>query len=392
MASILSINGGSSSIKFAFYDEGDPLVRGLHGSVGRIGQSGAHLTFNRATETRQNYVSFAPSAQRSVASSLIDWLEAQPEFASINAIGHRIVHGMQHAASARVDEILLQDLRRISPYHSEHLPSAIKLIEALAERHPKLAQIACFDTSFHHNMPRIAQLLPLPRRFDAKGMRRFGFHGLSYAYLIEQLERIGDPAATRGRVIIAHLGNGASLAAVRNGHSIDTSMGFSPTSGLMMSSRSGDLDPGLVYYLARTERMTAAQFHRMVNRESGLLGVSETSSDMRELIALAATDHRATEAIALFCYQAKKMLGAFSTVLEGLDTVVFSGGIGEHLPSIRQRICDGLSFLGIELDPIRNLQNAAVISSDASRVSVRVIPTDEEVMIARSVRRTLASV
>jgi acetate kinase len=237
-------------------------------------------------------------------------------------------------------------------------------------------------------MPRVAKLLPIPRRFDAKGIQRYGFHGLSYAYLMEELARLGDPAAKTGRVILAHLGNGASLAAVREGQSIDTSMGFTPTAGLVMSTRSGDLDPGLAPYLARTEKMTTPQFYKMVNHESGLLGVSETTSDMRDLLAQEASDLRAAEAVALFCYQAKKWIGSFAAALGGLDTLVFAGGIGENCPAIRTRICEGLEFLGMELHEPRNSENEAVISSDTCRATVRVIRTDEELMIARSVLRT----
>ena len=278
---------------------------------------------------------------------------------------------------------MLDELHRIRPYDPEHLPREIELIEAFRQRHPKLPQVACFDTAFHRTMPRVAKLLPIPRRFDAKGVQRYGFHGLSYAYLMEELARLGDPAATKGRVILAHLGNGASLAAVRDGKSIDTSMGFTPTAGLVMSTRSGDLDPGLVPYLARTEQMTATQFQEMVNHESGLLGVSETSSDMRDLLAREAGDVRAAEAVALFCYQAKKWIGSFAAALGGLDTLVFAGGIGENAPLVRARICDGLGFLGIELNETRNAKNAPLISPDAGRVTVRVIRTDEELMIAQ---------
>jgi acetate kinase len=220
-------------------------------------------------------------------------------------------------------------------------------------------------------------------------VRRYGFHGLSYAFLMEELVRLGDGAATQGRVILAHLGNGASLAAVRDGKSIDTSMGFTPAAGLMMGSRSGDLDPGLVAYLARTEQMSATQFDDMVNHASGLLGVSEISSDLRDLLARETADVRAAEAVALFCYQAKKWIGAFAAALGGLDTLVFAGGIGENAPLVRARICDGLGFLGIALNAERNAANAPLISTDGGRVAVRVVRTDEELMIARSVMRVL---
>ena len=228
-------------------------------------------------------------------------------------------------------------------------------------------------------------------RLDALGVQRYGFHGLSYAYLMEELARLGDPCATRGRVILAHLGNGASLAAVRNGVSVDTSMGFTPGAGLMMGTRSGDIDPGLPGFLARSEQMSPQQFQHMVNHESGLLGVSGRSSDMRDLLELEASDVRAAEAVAMFCYQARKWVGAFAAVLGGVDTLVFTGGIGEQAAPIRERICDGLGFLGIELHPARNALGAGVISTDTSRVSVRVIRTDEALMIARQVARTLAA-
>jgi acetate kinase len=249
--------------------------------------------------------------------------------------------------------------------------------------------VACFDTAFHRTMPRAATLMPIPRRYEAVGVRRYGFHGLSYEFLMEELARLGDRAATKGRVILAHLGNGASLAAVRSGKSIDTSMGFTPTAGLVMSTRTGDLDPGLVSYLARTERMSAAKFQKMVNHESGLLGVSGTSSDVRDLLAKEASDARAAEAVALFCYQAKKWIGSFAAALGGLDTLVFAGGVGENAPLVRARICEGLAFLGIELNARRNAKNAPLISMDRGRVAVRVIRTDEELMIARSVLRVL---
>ena len=287
----------------------------------------------------------------------MDWLEKQNAFESVRAVGHRVVHGMQHTAPELVTQELLDDLHRISPCDPDHLPSEIELIETFRQRHPKLPQVACFDTAFHRTMPRVAKLLPIPRRYDAKGVQRYGFHGLSYAYLMEELARLGDPAATTGRVILAHLGNGASMAAVRDGKSIDTSMSFTPTSGLVMSTRSGDLDPSLAPYLARTEQMTTEQFYQMVNHESGLLGVSETSSDMRDLLAQEAHDIRAAEAVALFCYQAKKWIGCFAAALGGLDTLVFAGGIGENAPRVRARICDGLGFLGIEIDEKRNAES-----------------------------------
>jgi len=386
---ILTINGGSSSIRFALYQVGEALERRLYGKIDRIGLSGANLTVNDPVTNQQDSRSLAASNHKSAVNFLIDWLEEQNSFEAVRAVGHRVVHGMQHTAPELVTQQLLDELYRIKPYDPDHLPREIELIEAFRQRHPKLPQVACFDTAFHRTMPRVAKLLPIPRCYDAKGVQRYGFPGLSYAYLMEELARLGDPTATTGRVILAHLGNGASIAAVRDGKSIDTSMGFTPTAGLVMSTRTGDLDPGLAPYLARTEQITTKQFYEMVNHKSGLLGVSEISSDMRDLLAQEAHDIRAAEAVALFCYQAKKWIGSFAAALGGLDTLVFAGGIGENAPLVRARICDRLGFLGIALSESRNADSAGVISTDASRATVRVIPTDEDLMIARSVYRIL---
>jgi acetate kinase len=385
---VLAINGGSSSIKFALY-QSKPLKRLLSGKIDRIGLDGTTLTYHDLAGNSQKSRKLAASDHPAAAKYLVDWLEKQDGFAAVQGIGHRVVHGMKHTEPELITPDLLDELRRLRPYDPDHLPHEIALIEAFPKRHPKLPQVACFDTAFHQTMPRVAKLLPIPRRYDAKGIQRYGFHGLSYAYLMEELKRLGDPAATKGRVILAHLGNGASLAAVRDGKSIDTSMGFTPTAGLVMSTRSGDLDPGLVPYLSRTEQMTTKQFYEMVNHKSGLLGISETSSDMRDLIAREKPDPRAEEAVALFCYQAKKWIGSFAAALGGLDTVVFAGGIGENMPIIRARICQDLGFLGIKLNKARNAKNAARISTGSGPVTVRVIRTDEELMIARSVSRIL---
>ena len=303
----------------------------------------------------------------------------------MSAVGHRIAHGgPRFRGPQRVTDEVLEELRRLSPLAPEHMPNEIGLIEAARARFPEAAQIACFDTAFHRDLPRVACVLPLPRRCEAAGVRRYGFHGLSYQFMMEELQRLGDPAVTQGRVILAHLGGGASLAAVRDGKGVDTSMGFTASSGLPMGTRSGDLDPGLPSYFSRTEGMTPLQFERMVNRESGLLGVSETSSDMRELLAREAVDVRAGEAVDLFCYQVKKWIGSFAAALGGLDTLAFSGGIGENCPSIRERICAGLGFLGIYLNEARNAENESLISRENAAVDVRVIRADEEMMIARS--------
>jgi acetate kinase len=386
---LLTINGGSSSIRFALYEAGEPLRLLLDGKVDRIGLSGTNLSFQESAGPTQGHRAIDPGDQGSAIAFLLDWLESQPLFAAVQGVGHRVVHGMAHSDPEPVTPELLDELHRLISYDPDHLPLEIELMEALRRRHPALPQVACFDTAFHRTMPRVASLLPIPRRYEAAGVRRYGFHGLSYAFLVEELVRLGDGAASDGRVILAHLGNGASLAAVRDGKSIDTSMGFTPAAGLMMSSRSGDLDPGLVSYLARTEQMSALQFDDMVNHASGLLGVSEISSDLRDLLARESDDVRAAEAVALFCYQAKKWIGAFAAALGGLDTLVFAGGIGENAPLIRARICDGLGFLGIELNAARNAGNAPLISTDGGGVAVRVIRTDEERMIARSVMRVI---
>jgi acetate kinase len=376
---ILTINGGSSSIKFAIYQAKEPLKRKLFGKLDRIGVSGTNLTVDGEAAS----ISLPASDRKSAANFLLDWLDKQTLFDSVRAVGHRVVHGMQHSEPEVVTQELLDELHRISPYDPDHLPGEIELIETFLHRHPKTPQVACFDTAFHRTMPRVAQMLPIPRRY---GLQRYGFHGLSYEYLMEELAHLGNAS---GRVILAHLGNGASIAAVRDGKSIDTSMGFTPTAGLVMSTRSGDLDPGVAPYLARTTAMSTQQFYEMVNHDSGLLGVSETSSDMRDLLAREEQDVRASEAVALFCYQAKKWIGAFAAALGGLDTLVFAGGIGENASPVRARICGGLQFLGVEIDEPCNAGNSPVISGNGSRVTVRVIPTNEELMIARSVSRIL---
>lgn len=382
---VLAINGGSSSIRFAVFEIGATPRAVLSGKIDRIGPGPTSFAVARAGEGPQPPRTLRAADHRTAVAQLLDWLETEPRFNDIRAVGHRVVHGMQHSEPERITPKLLAELRRITPYDPNHLPGEIALIESIRDRLPRLPQIACFDTAFHRTMPRVAKLVSLPRRYAKKGVERYGFHGLSYEFLMGELSRLGDPAATRGRVILAHLGNGASLAAVRAGKCIDTSMGFTPAAGLVMSTRAGDLDPGLFSFFSRTERMTPAAFDHLVNHESGLLGISETSADIRDLIRREAKDLRAAEALALFCYQAKKWIGAYAAALGGVDTLVFAGGIGENAPLIRERICADLAFLGIKLHRGRNAKNAALSSTDTSRVAVRVIRTDEELMIARSV-------
>jgi acetate kinase len=380
MPNVLTINGGSSSIRFAIFEASQPPRRLLQGKMERIGSDDASLTVDHGADSAPTHIQPKIKEHGTAIDFLLDWLESQPLFKTLNGVGHRVVHGMLHTAPARVTTQLLDELKRIVPFDPEHMPREIDLIEALQRRYSQLPQVVCFDTAFHRSMPRVATQLPIPRRYAAKGVQRYGFHGLSYTFLMRELARLGDPAAVRGRVILAHLGSGASLAAVRDGRCIDTSMGFTPTAGLVMGTRSGDLDPGLMSYLALMDAMNAIQFQTMINHESGLLGISESSADVRDLLAREPYDLRAAEALALFCYQAKKWIGSFAAALGGVDTLVFAGGIGENAAPVRKRICDGLSFLGIEIGDDANGRHAERISTGS--VAVRVIRTDEESVIA----------
>ena len=382
---LIIINAGSSSIKFALYEIEDTLQQLFYGEIESIGTKNAALHFIDVINNKKNTINIHTIDYDESVNHLIDWLELQDGFTSVKAIGHRIVHGMQHTEAEKITAALLDELKQICPYDPEHLPAEIKLIEMFAKRYPAWVAVACFDTSFHTAMPPVAKLLPIPRKYFALGIQRYGFHGLSYAYLIQELERIAGNETVNGKIILAHLGNGASLAAIKNGKSIDTSMGFTPTAGLVMGTRTGDLDPGIASYLIQAGKLTPQQFNQMINHESGLLGISETTSDMRELIKNKNTDTRAAEAFDLFCYQTKKFIGAYAAALEGLDTLVFSGGIGEHSPEVRSQICNGFEFLSIELDKIKNKNNEAIISSDKSKVMVRVMQTNEQLMIARMI-------
>ena len=371
---------------------GASLSKVLEGKIERIGLSESRLEVKglRAQDNLSRQV--AAQDFRAAVGVLMDWLEESGTQNGLSAIGHRMVHGgPKYSQPQRITAGMLEELHKLCPFDPEHLPGEILLSEALHTRFPDLLQVACFDTYFHSDLPRVAKLLPIPRRYETQGVRRYGFHGLSYAFLMDELGRVAGAEAAHGKVILAHLGNGASLAAVQQGKSVDTSMSFTPTAGIPMSTRSGDLDPGLVWYLARTEGMDAKQFHEMVNFKSGLLGISETSADMRDLLKREAQDVRAAEAVALFCYQVKKWIGAFAAALGGLDTLVFAGGIGENSSAVRARICQGLDFLGIEIAEKGNLENACVISGAASRVVVRVMPTNEEKMIAQMVCNILFS-
>jgi acetate kinase len=391
--SILAVNGGSSSIKFSLFEFDRALVRTLEGQIKGIGLKQGSITIKCLDPPDSFSRPVSIPGQTAAVSLLLDWVAERVKRISLVAVGHRIVHGGQkYWKPIRLTPEVIGDLRQLRLLDPDHLPQEIRLAEEFQERFPAVPQVACFDTDFHHDMPPVARCLPIPRRYAAQGVRRYGFHGLSYAYLIQELERVAGPNAASGRVILAHLGSGASLAAVFDGRSIDTTMSLTPASGLPMSTRSGDLDPGLVSYLARHDNMTTSRFDHMVCHESGLLGVSETSPDMQELLAIETNDARAAEAVSLFCYQAKKWIGAYAAALGGLDTLVFSGGIGENAPAVRARICTGLQFLGVELNESLNEKSAAVISKESERVAVRVIRTDEEEMIARATLLTLGFV
>jgi acetate kinase len=380
------MNAGSSSIKFAFFRSQESVARILEGKIEGVGLPKGHFTVKSLNQSDSFSRPVEVPDHAAAVNLLMNWIKQRPERKSVSAIGHRIVHGgPKFWEPTLITRDVIEELRRLSPFDPEHFPEELRLTEAFEDSFQDLPQVACFDTAFHHDMPRVAHLLPIPRRYTEKGVARYGFHGLSYTYLMEELERVAGSKVAKGRIILAHLGSGASLAAVLEGRSVDTTMAFTPASGLMMSTRSGDIDPGLVSFFSRNEKMNASEFDQMVNHNSGLLGVSETSSDMQELLKLESKDSRAREAVSLFCYQTKKWIGAYAAVLGGLDTLVFSGGIGENAPAVRARICEDLRFIGIELNGLRNAENAGVISKDGRQTTVRVIQTDEEKIIAKSV-------
>ena len=386
---ILTLNGGSSSIKFGIYKNEETPVQILTGKIERIGLHNVVLTYNDINIGRENSQPVNAVNIQEAVGILLEWFEKKIEFENLLAIGHRFVHGKEHTDAQIITDTLLDELQKIIPYDPDHLPGEIELVNAFRDKFPNLPQVVCFDTNFHTTLPGVARMLPIPRRFDDLGIRKYGFHGLSYSYLMSELINLGEKAAINGRVILAHLGSGASLAAVLDGRSIDTSMGFTPAGGFMMGTRPGDLDPGLAAIIMKKESLTAEQFSDLINHQCGLLGISETSSDMHDLLESENSDSRAMEAVNLFCYQVKKWIGSFAVVLEGLDVLVFSGGIGENAPAIRSRICEGLKFMGIDLDEKLNEKNKTIISSARSKVTVYVIQTNEEIMIAKTVCRVL---
>ena len=379
---ILALNGGSSSLKFAAFSVGGGEPRELvRGAVERIGSPDAvlHVRTSAGMVRREERCE-----ARDLGAAVPLVFDAFTRLGvGLDAAGHRIVHGgPKHLLPAGIDDALIASLREVVPFAPLHLPGELALIEAVRREHPTLPQVACFDTAFHAGMPLVAQRLPLPSSLWDAGVRRYGFHGLSYESIVRTLGPL-----VSGRVIVAHLGNGASMVALRDGQPLDTTMGFTPLAGLVMGTRPGDLDPGVAVYLARARGMDASALEELLARKSGLVALSETTSDMQSLLAARASDPRAELAVAIFCYSARKWIGALSAVLGGLDALVFAGGIGEHAAPIREEICRELSYLGAELDPVRNARSEAVVSVEGSRCTVRVIPTDEEIVVARHTAR-----
>jgi acetate kinase len=381
---ILALNSGSSSRKIALYRFGEAQQELVaQGAAEGIGLDRGRLWVRDGRGKTLSNVDCSFRARGEALEALFAELE-RLQFPNPDAVGHRVVHGgPDHSTPEIVTADLLQDLQRLIPFAPLHIPDEIDGIKAAASHFPEVPQVVCFDTAFHQRMPALARRLPLPRTLWDEGIRRYGFHGISYEYIMEVLG-----ADAPSRIVVAHLGNGASLAAVRDRRAIDTTMGFTPTGGLMMGTRSGDLDPGVIFYLLSEKHLEANKIADMINSQSGLLGVSSISSDMQVLLRARENDSRADEAVAMFCYQLRKYIGAFAAALAGIDLLVFTGGIGEHAAGVRWQACDGLTHLGIRLDPARNRANADTISASDSRCAVRVIPTDEDLMIARHTVRT----
>jgi acetate kinase len=377
---ILSLNGGSSSLKFAVYRlSGTAEERIFSGAVEAIGQPSGKAWLRGGDKTLQEETGKFPDHTAAMKKMFAGLREQGVE--KLAAAGHRIVHGgPKFTAPQLIDAQLKQALKELIPFAPLHLPSQIAMIEAVEAHFPDLPQVACFDTAFHSRMPEEAQRFALPQRFWEQGIRRYGFHGLSYEYVIGKLGgKLGR------RAIIAHLGNGASMVALKDGLPMDTSMGMTPTGGFMMGTRSGDLDPGVLIHLLKTG-YSAEQLEELVDHEAGLLGVSGHTSDMKALLQKSQTDSAAHMAVKMFAYQVRKFIGAYAAVLNGLDTLVFTGGIGERAADVRGKICSGLGYLGVALETQANAQNAEVISLPNSQCAVRVVQTDEDLMIVRHTR------
>jgi acetate kinase len=388
---ILTMNRGSGTLKATLYEVTDATRLTLSIRVERTGTPEARIRILDAAATPLFDSGLDGSREDADLQAIFAWLSDHGYVSQIGAVGHRLVHGgSRYTEPQRITRELLAELHELSQLDPDHTPQAIRAIQFIQRRFPELPQVVAFDTAFHASLPEVARMYALPRKMYEAGIRRYGFHGLSCEYILQAL-RARDGALAEGRLIIAHLGSGSSMTAVQNGKSVDTSMGFTPLEGLVMGTRSGDVDPGAIVYLLDRGKISPKGIGALLNRESGLLGVSETSADMRDLLQKEAIDSRAAEAIELFCYRARKYVGAYAAVLGGLDALVFSGGIGENAPRIRERICAGLEFLGIELDPSLNQKNAELISSPLSRVRVRVIQTDEDWMIAQHVLAVLGA-
>jgi acetate kinase len=386
---ILTMNRGSATLKSAVYEAGDHEKLLLSVTVDQADSSGGRLKIDDASGSTLFESQVDSGDPNTALEVMFGWLGEHGFLSGLAAAGHRLVHGgPRYREPQRVTPEFLTEIERLIPLDPDHLPAAIRGIKFIAKRFPELPQVACFDTAFHSSLPKVARMYALSGNLYDQGICRYGFHGLSYEYLMGELQALEAQLAS-GRVIIAHLGNGASMVAVKDGKSIDTSMGFTPLEGLVMGTRSGDVDAGLLLYLLEQKKMSAKEMSTMLNKESGLLGVSGTSGDMRNLLEKMQQDSRAGEAVKLFCYRAKKYIGAYASVLGGLDVLVFAGGIGERAAAVRKGICDGLDFLGIRLDAPSNEANAALISSPTSGVKVRVIKTNEDLMIVRHVLSTL---
>ena len=375
---ILSLNGGSSSLKFAVYRLSDRAEeRIFSGAVEAIGEA-AGKTWLRGGDEMLFEENGTFSDYTAAIKTMFAALQKQGA-EKLAAAGHRIVHGgPKFTAPQLIHEKMKEALKDLIPFAPLHLPNQVAMIEAVAAHFPDLPQVACFDTAFHSRMPEVAQRFALPRELWQQGIKRYGFHGLSYEYVVGKL----GPQLGR-RAIIAHLGNGASMVALKDGIPMDTSMGLTPTGGFMMGTRCGDLDPGVLIHLMKGG-YTSEQLETLVDRQAGLLGVSGQTSDMKVL--LQQTDAGARLAVQMFTYQVRKFVGAFAAVLNGLDTLVFTGGIGERAALVRANVCTGLEYLGVALDRSANGRNAEVISLPGCQCTVRVIQTDEDLMIARHTR------
>jgi acetate kinase len=381
---ILTINSGSSSIKFSLYKMEDREEKVLSGRVEGIRQQNTIFFVQDSTGKILKQQRLTIHNHRHALKTILNWLKSNGFDRKLDAIGHRVVHGgRKYSKPVIVTPGLLKELRKLGPFLPEHLPHEIAAIETAGRSYPRIKQVACFDTAFHRNMPMYAQLYALPRSLIKEGVLRYGFHGISYEYIISQLSREKDRKAAKSRIIIAHLGHGASMVAISNKRALDTTMGFTPAGGLIMSTRTGDLDPGVLIYLMKQKRMTPAQINELVNSKSGIMGISGCSGDMKEILEKAKRQSKAREAVTLFCYHIKKFMGSLIMVLGGLDNLIFTGGIGENSPEIRKLVCDGLKFMNITIDPYKNMKNSPIISRPDSAVTVRVMKTNEELMIAR---------